>query len=743
MSLTEEGPAHLRLGQLRDHLTRISAGVHEDRIARHLTQDQLDRIDSSCGPARTGESVEVRLAVVGEHPYASRLVDVLLGDDGRLAGPGRPAAGTVLAIRLATGETAASATADFHGAAEVARLRASMLLDVSERAQAAGVEAGLTAQSRRPDGADADWSDVLEWCRELWSRSQDVALREAIEEVKALRNAARRGRRLLGREDVPISLETLHTASIGYLTLSDIRQRSFWSPEDDEPEIAGAGPGDDGLAPDRPISRPVLERTVRLIRRVTVHRSGGARAGVSGLRLILLPPLDGARRARERHLARDELRHCDGLVVAVSAEHPEPPSAIALMQEALGERGDTPVMAIAIGESPATRRGDPVIAQRSGDSGPARESSAERPAVLRGRIRAALPQVDENSVFVLGADSSAQAPRDAVFGLAAQSELRRQQSGLRKQLDVAERTVRDVAQELREIDRADESARPEGPMVRHELTQLANHLLRAAKEARRGICDVDARPPDGLSARDSVLFEASRIVWDWPLWTDLRSVADGLYLAPASVTHGMASRTSELRGLFDMAARDIVVSAHRIAESMTGDWIDRINATAPVAPPEFDELLSAAERSLSAHGKAGELQMIDRAARLDWLRPSDDTFVSEDLPLHLSRADSFPLAADRPLPWSPERPRVAHQVDVVRIKRELVNAVARVGVEVLHDRLRRWGDTAAKELEHVREGLPAGNAVNAFLDAALGGPPERRPADVAADLLALLNQENP
>jgi hypothetical protein len=220
--------------------------------------------------------------------------------------------------------------------------------------------------------------------------------------------------------------------------------------------------------------------------------------------------------------------------------------------------------------------------------------------------------------------------------------------------------------------------------------------------------DPEAAPRDGLSPAQLVRADVERAVYDWPEWKLLfDAVQEGRVVAARQ-----DGRRSEFAEFFSDAesavpdhAQDFVRSFESTCLAIRGGVVDR-------AVDRLDQflrscsLITARERgvldgvfgdtavrelvALDAHG-AILLLVLDRVTDLNLTTTRIETKLRElPEPDTATSADSFPLDPGRALPWHPDSPRrfepsYCGEPQVLRLRREMIRAVAGDGVRALAD----------------------------------------------------------
>ncbi|TDC67009.1 hypothetical protein E1258_01185 [Micromonospora sp. KC207] len=547
------------------------------------------------------------------------------------------------------------------GYVTVARLRAvageraavrAVSVSFLDRAEIAGCRAGILHLLDDGLAPAADWAQALACARRLWPGA-DAECRAALTELVALHRAEVFAEHLLGVEAVPARLDAVHQATMPFRVGGAAGGVSPF------PDTTASGP----YAPGTELAQNVLHRIFPAVRRVTVEvdvpRSRWP-LGDEPLELVDLPVLSPRlRTGRADRLIERELRAASAAVLLPGPRHDA--------ERVVQAYPHTTVLA-----------GPDSAALRDGPLAPAR--------------------ADDLLDAVLGAGRDAGRAARAARAHAAHLDLRR----------VLRETVA-------ALDEASPAAPPPPPPAEERLRDLVGRigaeLTALIDDVGRGVAGPDARLAAGMTPQDAVTQRVVARVHSWPQWAILFAAVTDELVQPGDgfEREQPPVRPDEFEARFRATLRELPSVIGEVVDATVAAWRLRRSARLGSLKAELLDGVEPVRERLVREGSDAVLATLRRAVQLDWLPTTGPADGAPAVDADAAR-QAFPLAPDRLLPWHDPQGHGRHQVTVMRLRRELVEAVRRLVVEGLAVEQARRVDGIRHALRELRAALPRTDA---------------------------------
>ncbi|MFI7432469.1 hypothetical protein [Micromonospora haikouensis] len=531
----------------------------------------------------------------------------------------------------------------------------------------------------------ADWAQALAQARRLWPAA-DGRCRAGLTELVALHRAEVFAEHLLGVAGVPARLDAVHQATMPF----HVGGATGGVPP--FPDATAPGP----YAPGTELTQSVLHRVFPAVRRITVEVDvPHARWPLADepLELVDLPVL-----APRLATGRADLLTEDELGAA---------SAVVLLP---GPRRD----------AERAVRAYPHVTVLTGPVG----------AALRTGPPAAAPAADDLRDAVLGAGRDAGRAARAARAHAAHLDLRR--------------VLRAAAAAL---DEEPPAAPPPPPAAQERLRDLVGRvgteLTALIDDVGRGVAGPDARLDGGMTPQAAVTQRVVARVHSWPQWAVLFAAVAEQHVQPGDGfdREEPPARPEVFEATFRATLRELPSVVGEVVDATVAAWRQRRSPRlGPLKAALLDDVEPARER-LALDGSDAALTTLRRAVQLDWLTRAGPTDGAPAGDAEAAR-QAFPLAPERPLPWHDPHGPGRHQVTVMRVRRELVEAVRRLAVEGLAVEQARRVDAIRHELRELRAALPR---TDAEIRALAGADPDVEPDPpqvLARRVEALLDEDD-
>ncbi|MEV4629726.1 hypothetical protein AB0J90_26015 [Micromonospora sp. NPDC049523] len=668
----------------------------------------LEPVHLAGAAVRDAVDAPLSVAVLAESAGDDRVVShhlwgQILGDRGVRISPERTITGYVTVVRLQPVDgpsvTLGPATVDILDRDALARCRRDLLAQLDSGGwDSLPADAGwpeVIAEARRLGPATA--SDSRGWLRELY----DLYRAESFAE------------HLLGATDRPVRLATVHHAAMPFARPDGGLGQPFV--EHVPPAVA--------LPADTNLTDGVLHRILPAVARVVVAVQVPAslwKLDGDALDLVDLPMLHPHRPAgRERHLIESELVRAGAVVVL-----PGPDAAVARFTATLN------------GASPST-----VLA------GP------ESRSVLAGRVPPG--EYEQLRAAVAGT------------GLAAALAVRAERAG-RAHLGLRG-AIREVVVAL---DRAPAeqpapTARPEDDL-REVLGRIAQETAALIEDVEEGIAGSRACLATGMTPQDAVRQAVTAQVHAWPQWPVLFAA-----LSQQTVKRGSGFGRDELpdtpdvfEARFRAAVGESAATVEQVVDAVVANWLSRRSGRLVELKAALLERVEPVRSRLVRPNREPVLPDLRRAVQLDWLaqvRPEENNpagtpvqpaggataGVPRTAAERQALRQAFPLDPVRPLPWAAEgglrtrSPHGGHQMAVMRLRREMVEATRRLALARLAVELPRRAEAIHRSLRALQQRLPRTDSeLRALVDGPDAQLPPEPPAVVARRLEAALDHDD-
>ncbi|MGC4806429.1 hypothetical protein [Micromonospora sp. DT233] len=529
----------------------------------------------------------------------------------------------------------------------------------------------------------ADWADALADARRRWPGADPVT-RAGLTELVALYRAEVFAEYLLGAEEVPARLGAVHQATMPF------QRARAGGGVPAFPDPVAPGP----YAPGTALTEGVLHRILPVVRRVTVEvevpQSHWPLAD-EPVELVDLPVLDPrVRTGRAVRLSDGELAAATAVVLL-----PGP------RREAERAVQAFPELTVLTGPPSAT--------------------------LLAGRL--ALDRVDELRAAVLGVGRQAGRAARAARAHAAHLGLRR--------------VLRDTVAAL---DR-EPAVAPPPPAAEGRLRDLVGRvgaeLSALIDDVARGVAGPDARLAGDASPQEALTRRVVVRVHSWPQWAMLLAALDEQVLQPGAGfdREELPVRPDAFEARFRATLREVPAMVAEVVDATVGAWQQRWSTRlTPLRTALLDDVEPARER-LAREGADAVLGRLRRAVQPEWLTRVGPPAAVAPLDAEAARA-AFPLAPDRLLPWHDPHGHGRHQMTVMRLRRELVEAVRRLAIEGLAVEQVRRVDALRRELRELRDALPRTDAEIRVLTGVERLPDPDPPQLLARRIEALLDDDD-
>ncbi|WP_326557099.1 hypothetical protein [Micromonospora sp. NBC_01796] len=665
------------------------------------TAGLLEPVHLAGAAVRDAVDAPLSVAVLAESAGDDRVVShnlwgQILGDQEVRISPERTITGYVTVVRLQPVDrpavTLGPATVDILDRDALARCRRDLL-------------ARLDSGGWGSLPADAGWPEVVAQARRL-GPATDSDSRGWLRELYDLYRAESFAEHLLGTTDRPVRLATVHHAAMPFARPDAALRQPF--AELDPPAVAL--PAETGL------TDGVLHRILPAVARVVVPVQVPASLwdlDAETLDLVDLPMLHPHRPAgRERHLIENELVRAGAVVVL-----PGPDAAVPRFTATLN------------GAAPSTVLDGP-----------------ESRSVLAGRVPP--DRYEQLRAAVTGTGRAA--------ALAVRAERARlAHLGLRG-------AIREVVVAL---DRAPAeqpapTARPEDDL-REVLGRIAQETAALIDDVEEGITGSRARLATGMTPQDAVRQAVTAQVHAWPQWSVLLAA-----LSQQTVKRGTGFGRDELpdtpdvfEARFRAAVGESAATVEQVVDAVVANWLTRRAARVVELKAALLARVEPVRGRLVRPTGEPVLPDLRRAVQLDWLaqvRPEDDNptgsaaaGVPRTAAERQALRQAFPLDPVRPLPWAADgglrtpSPHGNHQVAVMRLRRELVEATRRLALARLAVELPRRAEAIHRSLRALQQRLPRTDGeLRALVDGPDAHLPPEPPATVARRLETALDHDD-
>lgn len=528
----------------------------------------------------------------------------------------------------------------------------------------------------------ADWAQALAQARRLWPAA-DARCRAGLTELVALHRAEVFAEHLLGVEAVPARLDAVHQATMPF----HVGGATGGVPP--FPDATAPGP----YAPGTELTQSVLHRVFPAVRRVTVE--------------VDVP------QARWP-LADEPLELVD---LPVLAPHLASGRADLLIEDELGAASAVVLLPGPRRDAERAVRAHPHVTVLAGPGGVA--------------LRAGPPAADDLRDAVLGAGRDAGRAARAARAHAAHLDLRR--------------VLRATAAAL---DEEPAAAPPPPPAAQERLRDLVGRvgteLTALIDDVGRGVAGPDARLDAGMTPQAAVTQRVVARVHSWPQWAVLFAAVAEQHVQPGDGfdREEPPARPDVFEATFRATLRELPSVVGEVVDATVAAWRQRRSPRlGPLKAALLDDVEPARER-LALDGSDAALTTLRRAVQLDWLTPAGAPDGAPPAADADAARQAFPLAPDRPLPWHDPHGPGRHQVTVMRVRRELVEAVRRLAVEGLAVEQARRVDAIRHALRELRAALPR---TDAELRALAGAGPDVEPDPpqvLARRVEALLDEDD-
>jgi hypothetical protein len=778
---------HERVRRMRERARLVLAEARRDDLRATLTDEQFDEVSDAARAVLDAADEPLVLAILGtDRAEPRKLLAEMLGN--RQLFDDAAAACAFLTVRVSAGDVdraqLVGTWVDYLNPAEVAECRQALIRGAVAAVQAAWPGADVAAEGERLLAGWAGWGPVHTWCTGVWQKAGG-SVADAVRELVAFHHAEVAGVHLVAGEGFdldPVSVFRAAAPGTGLAGTPDDR----FPPEPPRPEVIGR----------RGLTEEALRRTLPIVRHV------GFEVRVPGrlwplqpapADLLLLSPPDLVDRAPVgyRFRAARELHRAAAVVVAVRADEPDPPGLWELVDAFVGDgpeslRRRAAVTVAAVLPGGAGPAGFPGVPVNTVLPGPRRPPVGTEVTALPRRLRFTRGWLSEDRIAVVGArvdsDGSRHVTRnggkqptgdapvdfadvvetalcdDGGFGrlraLAATCVHTHGQEQharyVRRHMATLETVLLRVADSLaRAGATAGGQEASDQQSLRDALAGLDDQLRQVRRRVQAALCDIDLPLPGGTTPRMAVLAEAAYRVSEWKEWAVLLDSVVDHHVQPRATGGCGPHTTTELEALFLSTVRAVVDSTPTVVDQVVEVWLGELKERVAPSRLVLESLLEPALSELPGRRQGSQLECVQRALQPDWLR---ETPV--EAPAVATQSDllaSFPLAHGRALPWHPDAPapddqiaaRAArHQIVVMRLRREIVCAVARLGVAQLGARMRARADALDLALSELHDGLPTGGAdVGEFVAAVFGGSKRDVEVDSVVEQLRVMAAE--
>ncbi|WP_460493356.1 hypothetical protein [Dactylosporangium cerinum] len=741
-----------------DAVNALHSRATELRQALAIADAQWHRLESALAAPRSPRPLRL-LALGGDGQQVLAVTAAALAavDALQPSSPPRQPARLDVRIRPAGPAPATSVrsaatrvTATLAGGSELGPLRVAIL----RRIVAAAGPSGTPPPEAQPSLERTREGD-LQWAAQLWERHVDRTVRERLQELHDLHLAVHAGQYVIGRTDLVFPVADMFRAMGGGVEMSDITKRPF-------PVMPVAAP-DARTVPALTVLLPVVARFDVEIE-TWEHTPLGP-----GLVLTVLTD-SGGDTARGKVLVETADAETDAFLLVHGVDGAPPASWDAA--RAPGRRQRPALTVFDVAASTAFTSGGPaereielnrlrelvrhtgsglpdervfVVSTRRGSADLLpKQRNPDEPAPTAGTAFA------RRSLAALADQGGFPALRRAIAGevdvFAAAERGAGQRDRYRRYVDTLQEVLQELVEENRQPD--DVTDGQKGPISK-ALRDLIAHI----DELRRSLTllpdldrTVDTATGEQVRIVTEVHAEAVRIVLEWPQWRQLFDAVEpvtGVISRDRPAGPPLPNLTADFAGPFDRSTADMSERVGQLAERVVAAWVDGANAGIRTVAAVLDAELDTVGTTLIDRGQAAEVQAVRRACHFDWIGE-----LGTDRSARPAAAEQavelFPLAANRALPWHPDLPMGSdqvrdaaqrHQITVMRIRRELTNALGRAGVEMLRAALTEWAKSIDDELRQLRGALPDEQVAD-FLEAGYGLRPARKHADAIEKLLS-------
>ncbi|WP_036372134.1 hypothetical protein [Micromonospora sp. ATCC 39149] len=284
---------------------------------------------------------------------------------------------------------------------------------------------------------------------------------------------------------------------------------------------------------------------------------------------------------------------------------------------------------------------------------------------------------------------------------------------------------------------------PAEERLRDLVGRIGAELTALIDDVGRGVAGPDARSAAGMTPQDAVTQRVVARVHSWPQWAILFAAVTDELVQPGDgfEREQPPVRPDEFEARFRATLRELPSVIGEVVDATVAAW--RLRRSARLGPLKA-ELLDGVEpvrERLVREGADAVLATLRRAVQLDWLPTTGPADGAPAVDADAAR-QAFPLAPDRLLPWHDPQGYGRHQVTVMRLRRELVEAVRRLAVEGLAVEQARRVDGIRHALRELRAALPR---TDAEIRALAGTDPAAEPDPpqaVARRVEALLDEDD-
>ncbi|MFF5232348.1 hypothetical protein [Dactylosporangium sp. NPDC000521] len=757
MTLPEHDQTVHPVDRYGDAVDALHSRATELRQALAIADAQWHRLESALAAPPPPRSL--RLLALGDRAEQVLAVTAAaLAAADALHPPSPPRLPARVDLRIRAGAQVASGrpttthvTATLADRQEVNRLRVAVL-----RRIAATVGPSSPPPPELQPSPQATREGDLQWAARLWERHSDAEVRGRLQELHDLHVAMRAGQHIIGRTELTFPVADMFRAIGGAAEMSGISTRPF-------PVMPTAEP-DPHVVPALSVLLPVVLRFDVEIETPETTQLG------TGIVLTVLTDATGAT-GRGRFLLETADTDADAFLLVHGAGGGTPSSWRAPRPAGGRQRPVLTVFDLTASDAFASVSGPPA----------AREVELDR---LREVVREARPGLPDERVFVVttrrgrtelpkqrdpdepaptagtafarrslaaltdqaGFPALRRAIADEVEAFTAAERGTGQRDRYRRYVDTLQEVLQELVEENRQPDDVIDGQK--GPISK-ALRDLIVHI----DELRRSLTrlpdlerTVDTAAGEQVRIVTEVRAEAVRIVLEWPQWRQLLDAVEpvtGVIPRDRPAGPPLPNLTADFVAPFDRSAADMSERVGQLAERVVAAWIDEANSGIRSVAAVLDAELDTVGTTLIDRGQAAEVQAVRRACHFDWIGE-----LGTDRSARPSAAgpavELFPLAGNRALPWHPDLPMGSdpvrdaaqrHQITVMRIRRELTNALGRAGVEMLRAALTEWAKSIDDELRQLRGALPDEQVAD-FLEAGYGLRPARRHADAIEKLLS-------
>ncbi|MBB5827164.1 hypothetical protein [Micromonospora carbonacea] len=530
----------------------------------------------------------------------------------------------------------------------------------------------------------ADWPQALAQARRLWPAA-DARCRAGLTELVALHRAEVFAEHLLGVEGVPARLDAVHQATMPFHVGGAAGGVAPF------PDATAPGPYEPGTE----LTESVLHRVFPVVRRVTVE--------------VDVP--------HDRWPLADE--PLDLIDLPVLAPHLRTGRADLLIEDELGAASAAVLLSGARGDAVRAVRGYPQLTVLTGPGSAALRAGPPAPA-----------PADDLRAALLGAGRDAGRAARATRAHAAHLDLRR----------VLRATVA-------ALDEEPPAAPPPPPAAQERLRDLVGRigteLTALIDDVGRGVAGPEARLDGGMTPQDAVTQRVVARVHAWPQWAVLFAAVAEQHVQPGDGfdREEPPARPDVFEATFRATLRELPSVVGEVVDATVAAWRQRRSPRlGPLKAVLLDDVEPARERG-DGDGRDAALTTLRRAVQLDWLTHAGPADGASPVDADAAR-QAFPLAPDRPLPWHDPHGPGRHQATVMRVRRELVEAVRRLAVEGLAVEQARRVDAIRHALRELRAALPRTDAEIRALAGVDPGVEPDPPQVLARRVEALLEEDD-